>query len=121
MMTGIGVVKQDLQGKVDIVQVKIGSILTTTFLNWIKPLLCLPVLLHIFLPQNHYSACSQNSTFQSTIRTALLVDQVEKQQSKYKRISQDQSLRIVQVEESLQTKCTAVAELSANLEMVRTV
>ena len=44
---------------------------------------------------------------------------MEKQESKHKRISQDQSLRIVQLEESVQKKCTAVAKLSANLEMVQ--
>ena len=44
---------------------------------------------------------------------------MEKQQSKYKRLSQDQSSRISQLEESLQKKCTTVAKLSANLEMVQ--
>ena len=44
---------------------------------------------------------------------------MEKQQSKYKRLSQDQSSRIGQLEESLQKKCTTVAKLSANLEMVQ--
>jgi hypothetical protein len=44
---------------------------------------------------------------------------VEKQQFQYKRVSQDQSSRIGQLEESLQKKCTTVAKLSANLEMVQ--
>ena len=44
---------------------------------------------------------------------------MEKQQSQYKRLSQDQSSRISQLEESLQKKCTTVAKLSANLEMVQ--
>ena len=47
------------------------------------------------------------------------MDQVEKRQSKYKVISQDQSPRIAQLEESLEKKCTAVAKLSAKLEMVQ--
>ena len=49
----------------------------------------------------------------------LLVDQVEKQHSKYKRFSEDQSARIEQLEENLQKKCTTIANLTANLEMVQ--
>ena len=47
------------------------------------------------------------------------MDQVDKQKSKYKRISQDQSSRIVQLEENLQKKCSTIAKLSSNLEMVQ--
>ena len=47
------------------------------------------------------------------------MDQVDKQKSKYKKISQDQSARIVQLEESLQKKCSTIAKLSSNLEMVQ--
>ena len=57
--------------------------------------------------------------FQSNSKTALLVDQVEKQQFKYKRLSQDQSSRIGQLEESLHQKCSTIAKLTANLEMVQ--
>ena len=56
---------------------------------------------------------------QSNSRTALLVDQVEKQQFKYKRLSHDQSSRIEQLEENLQQKCSTIAKLTANLEMVQ--
>jgi hypothetical protein len=44
---------------------------------------------------------------------------VEKQQFKCRRLSQDQSSRICQLEDSLEKKCTTVAKLSANLEMVQ--
>ena len=56
---------------------------------------------------------------QSRSKTAVLVDQVDKQKSKYKKISQDQSSRIVQLEETLQKKCSTIAKLSSNLEMVQ--
>ena len=44
---------------------------------------------------------------------------MEKQQSKHKRLSQDQSSRIQQLEDKLEKKCTTVAKLTANLEMVQ--
>ena len=56
---------------------------------------------------------------QTKSRPTVLVDKVDKQKSKYKRISQDQSSRIVQLEETLQKKCSTIAKLSSNLEMVQ--
>ena len=44
---------------------------------------------------------------------------MQKQESKYKRLSQDQSSRIGQLEESLEKKNTTIAKLSAKLEMVQ--
>ena len=44
---------------------------------------------------------------------------MEKQHFKCRRLSQDQSSRIGQLEDSLEKKCTTVAKLSANLEMVQ--
>ena len=44
---------------------------------------------------------------------------MENEQYKYKRLSQDQSSRIQQLDDSLEKKCTTVAKLTANLEMVQ--
>ena len=47
------------------------------------------------------------------------VDQQNNQKYKYKSINQDQSLRIVQLEENLQKESSTIEQFSSNREMVQ--
>ena len=68
------------------------------------------IVFHIFL---------QHFLLQTRSKTAVPVDQENNQKSKYKRINQDQSLRIVQLEENLQKESSTIEQFSSNREMVQ--
>ena len=68
---------------------------------------------------NVFHISFQHFLLQTRSKTTVPVDQQNNQKSEYKRINQDQSLRIVQLEENLQKESSTIEQFSSNREMVQ--